>query len=128
MASITPRQKKDGSFSYLITVSLGRDTEGNKIKETTTFIPKSNAPTKAYKEAEAFAIKYEDQVKNGEIVSGDTISFCEFADIWQKNWLPAKTPAVRENYSTVLRVRVIPKIGNLKMTKIKATHIEAFER
>lgn len=124
MASITPRPKKDGSISYLITVSLGRDAEGQKVKETTTFTPSSKALTKARKEAEAYAVKFEEQVKNGDIVSGDRITFREFVDIWKDNWLPAKTAAVRENYYSVLRVRVIPKIGNLKMTKIRATHID----
>ncbi len=124
MASITARPKKDGSLSYLITVSLGRDAEGNKIKETVTFTPKSKAPTKAKKEAETFAAKFEEQVKNGDVVSGDRVTFSEFVEIWRQNWLPAKTPTVRENYYNVLRVRVLPKIGKLRMTAIRATHID----
>lgn len=124
MASITPRPKKDGTISFLITVSLGRDAKGQKVKETTTYTPSAKAPTKARKEAEAYAVKFEEQVRNGDIVSGDRITFCEFVEIWKDNWLPAKTKTVRENYNTVLRVRVIPKIGKLKMTKIRATHID----
>ncbi len=124
MASITERPKKDGSLRYLITVSLGRDAEGNKIKETVTFTPKSKAPTKAKKEAETFAAKFEEQVKNGDIVSGDRVTFAEFVEIWRQNWLPAKTPTVRENYYNVLRVRVLPKIGKLRMTVIRAMHID----
>lgn len=124
MASITPRTKKDGSLSYLITVSLGRDAEGRKIKQTATYTPKSKAPTKALKEAEAYAAKLEEQILNGDIVSGDRVTFADFVEIWRQNWLPAKTPTVRENYYRVLRVRVLPKIGNLKMTSIRATHID----
>ena len=124
MACITPRPKKDGSLTFLITVSLGRDAEGNKIKETATFTPQSKAPTKAHKEAEAFAVKFEEQVKNGDVVSGDRVTFQEFVEIWRENWLPAKTPTVRENYYNVIRVRVLPKIGKLKLTKIRATHID----
>ena len=124
MASITPRMKKDGSLSYMITISLGRDVEGRKIKQTATFTPKSKAPTKALKEAEAYAAKLEEQILSGDIVSGDRVTFAEFVEIWRQNWLPAKTPTVRENYYRVLRVRVLPKIGNLKMTNIRATHID----
>ena len=124
MASITPRTKKDGSLSYMITISLGRDAEGRKIKQTATFTPKSKAPTKALKEAEAYAAKLEEQILSGDIVSGDRVTFSEFVEIWRQNWLPAKTPTVRENYYRVLRVRVLPKIGNLKMTNIRATHID----
>ena len=124
MASIALRPKKDGSLSFLITVSLGRDGQGNKIKETATFTPKSQAPVKARREAEAFAAKFEEQVKNGDVVSGDRVTFSEFVEIWRQNWLPAKTPTVRENYYNVLRVRVLPKIGKLRITAIRATHID----
>lgn len=124
MASIKARPNKDGSISFLITVSLGRDAEGKKITETTTFTPKAKAQTKARKEAEAFATKFEEQARNGDIVSGDRVTFAEVADIWKKNWLPAKTPTVQDHYDDVLRVRVLPKIGHLKMTKIRATHID----
>lgn len=124
MASITAREKKDGSLSFLITISMGRDAEGKKIKETATYTPKSKAPTKAWKEAEAYAAKFEEQIRNGDVVSGDRVTFSEFVEIWRQNWLPAKTPTVRENYYNVLRVRVLPKIGKLRMTGIRATHID----
>lgn len=124
MASITARTKKDGSMSFLITVSMGRDAEGKKIKETATYTPKSKAPTKAWKEAEAYAAKLEEQIRNGDVVSGDRVTFSEFVEIWRENWLPAKTPTVRENYYNVLSVRVLPKIGKLRMTAIRATHID----
>lgn len=124
MASIKSRPNKDGTISYLITVSLGRDPEGKKLFKTTTFVPKSKAPTRAKKEAEAFAVQFEKQVIDGDIVSGDNVSFAEFVEVWKKNWLPAKTPTVRENYADVLRVRVLPKIGHLKITAIRATHID----
>ena len=124
MASITARTKKDGSMSFLITVSMGRDAEGKKIKETATYTPKSKAPTKAWKEAEAYAAKFEEQIRNGDVVSGDRVTFSEFVEIWRENWLPAKTPTVRENYYNVLSVRVLPKIGKLRMTAIRATHID----
>ena len=81
MASITPRMKKDGSLSYMITISLGRDAEGRKIKQTATFTPKSKAPTKALKEAEAYAAKLEEQILSGDIVSGDRVTFAEFVEI-----------------------------------------------
>lgn len=125
MASVKERPNKDGTISFLITVSLGRDAEGKKQTETTTFTAKSKAPTKARKEADAFAVQFEQQVKDGDVVSGDRVTFAEFVTIWEKNWLPAKTPSVRQNYMHVLRSRVLPKIGSLKITKIRATHIDS---
>ena len=124
MASLKERVAKDGTISYLITVSLGYDQHGKKLTQTTTYKPKAKAPTKAKKEAEAFAVGYEERVMNGDIVSGDRITFADFVDIWAKNWLPAKTPYTRENYPNMLRLHVLPYIGKMKLTTIRATHID----
>ena len=124
MASVKPKTRKDGTLSYEITVSLGYDPEGKKVIKTTTFIPKSKIPERAKKEAEAFAALYEDKVKKGDVVSGDKVTFADFVKIWEKNWLPAKTPGVQENYMDVLRVRVLPEIGFMKLNSIRATHID----
>ncbi len=114
---------KRGS-NYRITVTLGRDKNGKKIVKTTTYKPQATTPMKAKKEAEAFAQKFEEQVKNGNLLIDTTITFMEFSKIWEENWLPTKTPTVRDNYKDVLRVRVMPYLGEMKLSKIKATHID----
>ncbi len=125
MASIKEKVNKDGSTSFLIEVFCGRDAEGKRIMKRTTFRPKSTAPTKAQKEAEKFAAQYEEQVLNGDIVSGDKMTVSEFVKIWEENWLPAKTPSVQENYKDVLRLHVLPVIGHMKITAVKAPHIDS---
>lgn len=125
MASIKERPQKDGTISYLITVSLGRDKTTNKqIIQTATYIPKETAPTKIVKEVNAFAAEFERKAKNGELVSGDKVTVNEFVKIWEKNWLPAKTPSVRENYMDILRLHFLPVIGHMKITAVRATHID----
>lgn len=124
MATITSRPQKNGKYSYLVSVSLGRDSQGKKIRQTTTFTADSKAPTKARKEAEAFAVEYEKRVLSGDVLTAEKITFSEFAEIWKKNWLPAKTPVVRQNYWDVLKNRVFPYIGSLKISSIRATHID----
>ena len=125
MANIKPRVKKDGTVSYLITVSLGRDADGKKLFKTTTFVPKSKAATKAQKEAEMYAADYERLVLRGEEVVDEDITFRGFATkIWEKNWLPAKTPSVQDGYKSVLKKRVYPFIGDRKLLTIRATDID----
>lgn len=125
MASIKPKTLKDGTPCYLITVSLGRDkSTGKQIIKTTQYTPKAKAPTKIEKEVKAFATAFEEQVKNGELVSGDRITVNEFVKIWEKNWLPAKTPSVRENYMDRLQHHFLPVIGHMKLTSVRATHID----
>ena len=73
MASI----KKRGS-SYLITVSLGRDSNGKKLIETITYIPTETTPKKIEKEVAAFAQDFESRVKNGKYLEGEKITFSTF--------------------------------------------------
>lgn len=124
MASVKTIFNKNGTISYKITVSLGRDYEGKKVLKTTTFIPKSKNADRALKEAEAYAAVYEKQITDGDIPSGKNITFAKFVKIWKENWLPAKTQTVQDHYDDVLRVRVLPEIGGMKLTAIKATHID----
>ena len=124
MASIEPRTNKDGSISYRITVSLGRDADGKKIFKKTTFTPTAKAPTKIEAEVKRFAVMFENQVLSGDVVISEKATFSDMVDIWEKNWLPAKTPSVRENYKDVLRLRVLPHIGHMKLTAIRATNID----
>ena len=126
MASIKPIKQKDGTVRYQITVSLGRDKATNKqILKYATYIPKGKAPTKIEKEVNAFAAEFEKKAKNGDLVSGDKVTVNEFVKIWEKNWLPAKTASVRENYMNILRLHFLPAIGHMKITAVRATHIDA---
>ena len=117
---------KERNGSYLITVSNGYDYKGRRIRETITYIPKATSPKAIEKEVKRFADDFEDRVKNGEYYSGEKITFEEMYHIWKKNWLDHSdlTVAVKEQYIEKLETRVIPKIGHMKMSKIKARHID----
>lgn len=132
MASITERKNKDGKVvSYSIVVTLGRDESGNKIRETTTYRPEAGTPAKARKEVERFAMEFEKAVKEGTaFTSGDRITFAEFVKFWDENALSQKvlsgtmTKHTREDYLRIMNYHVIPRIGHLKLNKIRATHID----
>ena len=132
MASITERRGKDGKItSFLITVSLGYDEEGNKIRERKKYIPEAKTPAKARKEVERFALEFEKNVIDGTaFTSGDKITFEEFVKIWEENSLSQKvlsgtlTERVKEEYIRTLNYHVIPHIGRMKLSKIKAQHID----
>lgn len=132
MASITARKNKNGEItSYLITVNLGYDGSGNKIRETTTFHPTAKTPTKIRKEVDQRAVEFEKMVREGTAFSsGDRISFEEFVKQWEDNSLKQKvlsgtlTQSVKEGYINTLNYHVVPFIGHLKLNKIKATHID----
>lgn len=132
MATITERKNKDGKItSYLISVTLGYDGSGNRIRETTTFHPEKKTPAKKRKEVEQFAIEWEKAVKEGTAFSsGDRITFEEFVKQWKETSLSQKvlsgtlTQSVKEGYINTLNYHVVPYIGHMKLNKIKATHID----
>lgn len=132
MASIQALKNKNGEItSYRITVSLGYDDHGEKLRKSTTFRPKSTAPTKARKEVEAFAIEFENNIKNGTAyIDGDQVTLKEFVKFWDENSLTLKvmsgdmTKKCREDYLKLVNNHILPTLGSVKLSKIKATHID----
>lgn len=122
MASI----KKKDNGSYLITVSLGRDSSDKQIFRRTTFYPESKSEKKITKEVEDFARDFERRVKNGEYFSGEKMSFREFAQRWDEEWASNPenlTPSIREGYIEILEKRAYPHIGFMKISDIRPLHI-----
>lgn len=131
MASIKPLIGKDGKRSFKITVSCGYAEDGTKISKSTTFHPTSNAEKKAMKEAETFAVLFEKQVKEGtDFLDGTRITFNDFVKRWDKEWLSIRvqtedmTLRTKEEHLGTLRRYVCPTIGHLKLSSIKAVHVD----
>lgn len=115
MASIEPRKNN----SFMIRVSNGRDGKGKIQWITTTYHAIAKTPAKAKKEAEAYAVKFEEQVKSGKYYSGDKNTFSDIVKEWHDNWaLSHLQQSQVEYYDTCLEKNIIPEIGNLKINKI----------
>ena len=124
MASI----KKKDNGSYLITVSLGRDSSGKQIFKRTSYRPESKSEKKITKEVEDYARDYERRVKNGECFDGEKLTFDEFVSIWDRDWASDEenlTPSIREGYLDILAKRVRSDIGFMKISSIRPAHINA---
>lgn len=120
MATIQKRNE-----SYLITVTFGTDQDGKKLREYLTYVPTSTKLRDIEKEVRRAADEFEERVKNGRYLSGDKMTFMEFEQHWKKEWAEEHlTPAVLKGYEDILRTRVHPYIGTLKIGKINALHIQ----
>lgn len=135
MASITERKNKEGKItSYRITVTLGVDENGDKIRETKSIKLADlteKTPARRRKEVEQLAVQFEQEVKEGfAFTSGDKMTFSQLVEEWENNSLNRKvlsgtlTLSVKERYLSTLNYHVIPSIGRMKLNKIKATHID----
>ena len=124
MASIKEVKKKDGSMGYKVIVYVGRDASGKQIFKYSNYTPASTAPSKIRKEVERYALEFEQKVLSANIQDGDKITVEAFVDIWKKNWLVGKTPNVRESYERIVKQILIPKIGTLKLSAVRPSHID----
>ena len=104
---------------YKIRVYIGKDVNGKKITESTTFTPTKTTPKAIEKEVQEFASNYEKQVKEGKILSGEKITLADIVEEWkQDQTFKDLTKSVQESYIDILERRIFPHIGHLKIAKI----------
>ena len=113
--------------TFQIVVTLGRDTNGKKIRKTTTYKPPENTtPKKAEKLAAEFAVEFERKCK-GMTSLNDNIRFvdmCEwFIDNYAKNELKEITAY---NYESQIKNHLLPELGNIKLKDFTPAKITAF--
>lgn len=126
MPNITKRTNKDGSFSYKITVTKGRDANGKQIRHFMTFTPAPNmTEKKAEKEAQRVAFAFEKQIEDGFSLDNRQ-TFSNYAEyvIDLKERAGAKHRTI-ERYRQLME-RINPAIGHIKLTDLKPQHLNAF--
>lgn len=126
MPNITKRTNKDGSFSYKITVTKGRDANGKQIRHFMTFTPAPNmTEKKAEKEAQRIAFAFEKQIEDGFSLDNRQ-TFSQYAayviDLKQRSGVKYKTI----EYYRQLMERIHPAIGHIKLADLKPQHLNAF--
>jgi integrase len=114
--------------SYRIMVPNGYDTNGKKIMETTTYHPDESLSEKQQKKAlDKFVIEFEDKVKNGNILTGDKLTFKQYYDKWLKEYAVNNLERTTlENYKHYINTLMVPAFGHLKLSAIKPMHVLTF--
>lgn len=120
MASI----RKRGN-TYQITVSNGRDPLGRKLVETATFVPDQNRTEKQNQKAlEKFIFEFEEKVRSGKYLDGEKVSFQQFADTWIADYAMQQLELTTVDiYKLLLKVHILPEIGNIKLARIQPVHL-----
>ncbi|HIR89010.1 MAG TPA: site-specific integrase [Candidatus Fimimorpha faecalis] len=123
MASIRKRNN-----TYQITVSNGRDVQGKQQIKTKTWKPdprKSNHQNR--KELEAFAFRFEQAVREGSYLEGETITFQMFAQLWLEQHAAYHLRITTRNaYEYTIQNYLIPAFGSYKLTKLQPLSIQIF--
>lgn len=118
--------KKRGN-AYQITVSLGYNTDGKKIRKTTTYKPPENtAPKKAEKLVNEFAVEYENKCK-GMISLKENMRFSDMSEWFIENYAKNKLKEITAyNYEHQIKNHLLPEIGNIKLKDFTPAKITAF--
>ncbi len=121
MASIEKR-----GDSYKITVSMGFDYSGKRLKKSKTWRPAPGmTPKQIEKELERLKFQFEEECRSGEIVD-DHIKFCDFAEIWFRDDASLRLrPKTLERYLS-LRPRMYEAIGHIKLRDLRPHHLIEF--
>lgn len=128
MASLKRNEKKNGEIVYRIQISLGCDPNtGKRIPKVITFKPNQNAtPKQQEKEAQKFAMEWEDKLKNGESYEGQKMSFAEYAEKWLEYMKKEITYGSYKNYACIVNSKILPFFSVYKVSKIKTPLVEKF--
>ena len=123
MATITKR-----GDTYRIRVYNGKDMNGKQLFVSTTFTPDPNKTEKQnQKDLKLFALQYEQQVKSGQLLSGDKLTYKKFAEMWFDEYVKKQ---YKESTLTLTKKYlfecIVVGIGHLKMTEISPLHIQRF--
>lgn len=126
MASVKPITNKDGTLSYKITVSMGRDTKGKQILKYATFKPDPQKSERQNKKAlDRFIVEFEDKCKSGQIVS-ERVTLQAFAERWLDAYVSKLEKTTQSNYRIYLENTILPRLGHYKLADIRPSTIQSF--
>lgn len=113
--------EKRSAKSWTIVIDLGR--VGGKRKR----IKRAFAGNKrdAEKELARLITEYE----KGTVVEPTKLTFGEFLKTWLADYGAARLSATAQNrYRQIIELRVIPKLGDIMLTKLRPMHLQRFYR
>lgn len=127
MASLKKNVKKNGEVVYRIQITLYDKISHKSNAKVITYKPNQNStPKQQEKEAQKFAMDWEDKLKNGESYEGEEMSFADFAEKWLESRKEDLAYSTYEAYVHIVNNKIVPALGRYKVARIKPPMIEDF--
>lgn len=109
------RKRKDGSWEVRITT--GTDPEGKQIRRSKYF--------KTRTEAKDWLAEVSHGLNTGSYVEPAKITLGAWLDTWLNTFMkPSIRATTFDNYETMIRVHVKPKLGHTPLQKLEAAHLQ----
>ncbi|MDQ0917583.1 site-specific integrase [Paenibacillus sp. V4I5] len=110
--------EKRGPDSWRLTVELGFDTNGKRIRKRKTV---SNMTKR---EAEKALAKFVTEIEIGEYIAPQKMSFGYFVEEWKIKYASKElAPKTLKNYSVHLKNHILPVLGHKQIDQIQPMHI-----
>lgn len=118
MAMIKQYQKKNGDKAWYFKTYLGKDPLTGKKKYTT------KRGFKTQKEAKIALATLELNVQKSGMPTSSNSTFHEAADLWLANYKKTVTASTYSRTDIIFNKHVLPKIGNIKLSKITTAYCQ----
>ena len=106
--------EKRGENSYRLRVSWGYTGDGKRI------IYKKTVETKNKTEAEKELALFIAEIETGQALSAKKMRFRDYSEFWINNYaIPNLSPKTYERYRSMLKLRILPYLGNMYLDKIQ---------
>ncbi len=111
-----------GKGKYRLSVIIGYDSKGNKIRETKTVTAKN--PTAAKK----LLAEFETEVYKGNYIKVNKFTTLnDFFPEWREKYAQDRySPKTLQNYVNDLKLRILPVYGHMKLVDIETIHVVNF--
>ena len=127
MAHIKRKVKMNGEIVYRIQITLIDKSSNRRNDKVITFKPnQTSSPKQQEKEAQKFAMDWEDKLKNGESYEGEEMSFADFAKKWLESRKEDLAYSTYVGYVQIVNNKIVPYFGRYKVARIKPPMIEDF--
>lgn len=127
MASLKRIQNKNGKVVYRITVCLGYDQRGKKLVKVHTYTVKQDSTAKQQeREAQKYALSYEEKLLRGDNFDGEEMSVEDFADKWLESVKRELAYSTYESYVQIVNRKIKPYFKAYKVARVKTPIVEAF--
>ncbi|MFC1924917.1 tyrosine-type recombinase/integrase [Chloroflexota bacterium] len=112
---------KRGKNSYSIAISMGRDPTTNKYKQQWISVKGTK------KDAEKRLSEMLHQLDNGTFIKPGKTTLAEYLERWLNDYVCLNlSPRTAEGYEHVIRRHLIPALGNITLTQLKAEQLQRY--
>ena len=111
---------KRGKNTYSIKISLGKDPDTGKYRQRWVTVNGSK------KDAEKRLSELLHQLDTGAYVPPGKTTVADYLTKWLSDYARASlTPRSYDRYESIIRVHLLPALGNIPLTQLRVSHIQA---